>query len=95
MTYKGYKHSDEAKKKISEAAKRENLSEEIIRKMSDAAKKRKGEANNNHKLTEQEVIEIRTNYDEDYDSFTVLGRFYGVAAITIRKVVNRKTWKHI
>lgn len=46
------------------------------------------------KLTEQQVLDIRAQYANGQDQYT-LGRKYGVAHQTIHCLVTRKSWKHI
>ncbi|GAF74396.1 unnamed protein product [marine sediment metagenome] len=53
---------------------------------------RKGEKNNNAKLTESDVKEIRS---DNKHSQRMLGRMYGVEKSTIASIKNDKTWKHI
>lgn len=63
----------------------------------DAAKKGRhlpGELNHGSKLTVEAVIEIRRRYQSG-DSYSHLGRIYGVTSEAISYIVRRKTWKHI
>jgi HNH endonuclease/Helix-turn-helix domain/NUMOD4 motif len=46
------------------------------------------------KLTEQSVREIRRLHTQGY-GFTDLGRRFGVYYTTIRRIVQRHTWKHV
>lgn len=65
----------------------------------------KGEDNYKHKLTEDQVIEIRricqpakagnTHKGPPINGYTDLAKKYGVSYHTIRMVVLRKNWKHI
>ncbi len=65
----------------------------------------KGEDNYRHKLTADQVLEIRricqpakpgnTHKGPPENSYTALGKKYGVYYGTIRQIVLRKNWKHI
>ena len=57
----------------------------------------KGENNHLHKLTKEQVIEIRRMYKKGDPQLgqSALGRKYGVAHGSIAWIVNRKSWKHI
>ena len=56
-----------------------------------------GTANSQAKLTEADVIYIRTHYIPYHKEFGVcaLAKKFGVNRITIRYVLQRKTWKHV
>ena len=57
----------------------------------------KGERNKLHKLTEEQIKEIRQTYIKgnlQYGS-SALGKKYGVSHTAIRFIVRNKTWKHI
>lgn len=47
------------------------------------------------KLSEQDVLSIREAYDSKEKSTRDLSKDYGVHISTIRKIGNRKVWKHI
>ena len=47
------------------------------------------------KLTEQQVIEIRSKFKKRVYTREMLAGEYGVKASCIKDVVNRKSWKHI
>jgi hypothetical protein len=51
-----------------------------------------GERHNLSKLTEKQVLEIRSNVGNTYQQ---IADIYGVARVTIEKIRNRKTWTHI
>ena len=51
----------------------------------------KGEKQHLSKLTEKQVLEIRTSEEPQ----TVLVKRFNVGKATISKIKNRKTWKHI
>ncbi len=51
----------------------------------------KGERNWNSKLTEIQVLEIRCRKDSIANAASI----YGVERVTIRRILNRTSWKHI
>lgn len=57
----------------------------------------RGERNSRHKLTADDVIEIRKIYVKGDLKFgqSALAKKYGVAHPSIAAIVNRETWKHI
>jgi len=57
----------------------------------------RGERNSKHKLTKEQVEEIRRVYIKGDPKFgqSALGRKYGVDHIAIGMIVNGKTWKHL
>ena len=57
-------------------------------------RKKYGEEVSNHKLTEEQVIDIRRRYD-DGEAKRALSRSFGVHHKTIRGIVSGQTWKHI
>lgn len=54
-----------------------------------------GEKNGSHKLTEQQVIEIREKYVPYKYSTCKLAEEYGVLNKAIHDIITRKTWKHL
>lgn len=54
----------------------------------------KGEAVHTSVLTEANVKDIRSLYATGY-GYTMLAVRYGVNASTIRRIVQRKSWKHV
>jgi hypothetical protein len=66
--------------------------------MADMVKKERqvrGERNNTAKLTEEQVLEIRTIYAAKQATQTELGLRYGVTQAMISEVVRGKSWKHL
>lgn len=65
--------------------------------MQDKAQKGKsnGELNNYSKLVTQEVLDIRMLYSTGEYSQQRLGDMYNVSRTCIKKIVQRKTWRHI
>ena len=55
----------------------------------------KGEAHRSAKLTSNQVIEIRQFITDRTLSLRAIGRNYGVGLDAIRKIKDRKSWKHI
>ena len=61
----------------------------------------RGTDNPNHRLTEDQVVEIRRRYAEgtggyaDGPSMEKLGKEFGVTRGAIWRCVRRKSWKHI
>ncbi|EPH98160.1 HNH endonuclease domain protein [Enterococcus faecalis 13-SD-W-01] len=54
----------------------------------------KGERHYNHKLTENQVLEIRSLFLSGW-SKTALSKKFKVSRANIRKIIQRKTWKHV
>jgi hypothetical protein len=54
-----------------------------------------GESNVSAKITDEIVREIRVRYDKDKMTTRELAAEYGVSYMTISRVVNRQTWKHV
>ena len=105
---KGFKHSMETKAKMSNARKGIRLSKATRKKMSDkkkgvernpdivartAEKHFRGENNACAKLTEKQVLEIRSK--EGSISSRELANYYPVTHSHIRSIWRRSTWKHI
>jgi len=89
---KGFKPSEEVKKKLSESQKKRcELQSEIERRKNMA----KGEKNSNCKLTEKDVKWIRKNYIPKSKIFgqIALSEKYGVTRLTISRIINNKNWK--
>ena len=55
----------------------------------------RGERNGNHKLSVENVVEIRTRYRAGGESYKTLAARYGVAAVTVEFIVTRRRWKHV
>lgn len=56
---------------------------------------KQGEDHTSHKLTQQQVMEIRSKYIPRKYSMRMLAREYNVSSPTIIDIINRKYWKHI
>jgi hypothetical protein len=68
---------------------------EIKRRKKNHGVGHKGEYNSSARLTEQQVIEIRTLYAAGGVSQSQLGAVYGVGKGQIHKIVHRLEWSHI
>lgn len=55
----------------------------------------KGENHFSHKLTELEVLEIRSLYKKGGQSHKKLAARYGITYQSIADILHRRTWKHI
>ena len=55
----------------------------------------RGESQANSKLTNENVIEIRRLRESSGISHYKLAKMFGVSYVTIYKIVQRKTWRHI
>ena len=55
----------------------------------------KGEDHGHHKLTEENVLEIRRLHSTTKLGYTRLSRMFNVDRSTIRAIVTRKSWRHI
>jgi hypothetical protein len=56
---------------------------------------RKGSAQANAKLTEESVAEIKHLFSSSDLTNWRISKMYGVAEVTIRKIRNGETWKHV
>lgn len=60
------------------------------------SEKMRGESNPDARLTDAQVLEIRRiAKSANFESFTSLGRLFGVSRITVSNIVNGRTWKHL
>lgn len=55
----------------------------------------RGEAHPMHKLTEQQVLQIRDLWSVGHRNIKVLARNHGVSQANIKKIVTNKTWTHM
>ena len=55
----------------------------------------RGEDNSAHKLTENEVIEIRLRFETGRETLRGMAREFKVSKSTIKSIVVRKTWRHV
>ena len=54
----------------------------------------KGSANGSAKLSERDVFEIRRRYAFG-ETYTVLGREFGVSRMQVSRIVSRELWRHL
>lgn len=71
------------------------LSEDKRKKLSEWAKKRKGSKSNASKLTDDDIIYIRTSYKNKIHTQTALSKIYNVTQGTISDIILKKSWTHI
>lgn len=88
----GKKHTDEVKNIISKTNKGRKLSKETKVLMS---KQKLGDKNNNSKLSEKDVLEIRFRYHNSDVSLNDLAQMFGVGKACIHKIITYKTWIHL
>ncbi|KKM61187.1 hypothetical protein LCGC14_1534250, partial [marine sediment metagenome] len=84
--HKGKTHTEETKRKMSEAQKGKKHSKETKQKMS-------GEKSPNAKLTWKLVGEIRKAYTTENYTQLELAKEYGISRPQIGHIVNNKQWK--
>lgn len=83
-------HSDKTKKIISIKNRGRKKSEKEVKKIS---LRTSGEKNIKAKLTEKDVLEIRSLYPKL--TLTEISKNYNVQFSCIEKIIKRRTWKHI
>ena len=54
-----------------------------------------GENGCNHKLTDQDIINIRKKYKEGYGSYKKLAKEYNMSPVSIAYLIKGKSWSHI
>lgn len=55
----------------------------------------KGERHGMHKLTEEQVLEIRKIYSSQKISLSALGRAFGISHTHVSFIIKRQSWKHV
>ena len=55
----------------------------------------RGEAHPMHKLTEEQILQIRELYKVGHRNINVIARNYKVSPANIKKIVTNKTWTHM
>jgi predicted XRE-type DNA-binding protein len=88
----GKTHTTEAREKIRNFRLTYKVTDETKDKLKS---KRKGENNNNAKLTEKQVLEIRELYKSNNYSQIELSKMFNVNPPAIGKIVRFITWKHL
>jgi len=72
------------------------LSENVIHAFDTGLNKPlRGETNGNSKLTEENVIDIKTNCNGSVESLNLFASKYNVTKQAIRLIINNKNWRHI
>lgn len=56
---------------------------------------RRGDKSSHHKLTGQDVLEIRRLWWDMMKEIKDIAKLYGVHYVTVNRIINRRTWKHI
>ncbi len=56
---------------------------------------KRGENNSCHKLTNEQVLEIRRLYAVGGISYRKLAAMFGICNVTVNDIVRRRIWKHI
>ena len=54
-----------------------------------------GERNHNSKLTEEQIIEIRSMYHSGLFTYKAIGIKFGIDGAHIGSIVRRKEWRHV
>jgi hypothetical protein len=86
--------SAETKAKLSVINKGKVISDETKAKIS-AGQKASLSTSKVSKVTEAQVLEIRSKYVPRKYTFRMLGKEYGLEAQAVMRIINRKTWNHI
>ena len=55
----------------------------------------RGESHPMHKLTEEQILQIRELYKIGHRNINVIARNYKVSPTNIKKIVTNETWKHM
>ncbi len=71
---------------------RENMMDNIDKGLGN---KKKGQESHKSKLTEKQVLEIRSRYREKGNNTCDLSKEFGITAQSINYILKRKNWKHI
>lgn len=75
--------------------KRDNLIDALKKGIHTVPVARRGEANHQTKLTEEQVKEMRRIYESGKTSYLKLGKMFGVRHSTAFNIVKRNTWFHV
>lgn len=67
----------------------------VIKKNGYIRRMLRGEAHPMHKLTEEQVMQIRDLWKVGHRNIKVLARNNGVSQANIKKIVTNKTWTHM
>lgn len=88
----GNRHTEAAIKKMSSAKKGKELTDEHKKHISEA---KKGEKNDNSKLTEKKVKIILHLLDGGHFTQGQIGKMFGVARGTVTNISTGETWSHV
>ena len=94
---KGRVVSDETKAKLSAINKGKVVGDETKARISALAKQRckEGKGRPLAKVTEAQVLEIRSKYVPRKYTTTMLAKEYGLGPLAVIRIINRTTWNHI
>jgi hypothetical protein len=67
----------------------------IVKKIGYIRRMLRGEAHPMHKLTEEQILQIRDLWKIGHRNIRVISRNYGVSPANIKKIVTNKTWTHM
>jgi hypothetical protein len=88
----GFKHTEKTKENWSKKRKGVLASEETKKRMSLS---KTGSNHSRSKLNENDVINIRNNYDNKRDYALRMSIIHNVSWSTINYILKKRTWKHI
>lgn len=71
-------------------SKRENYQDSV-----DRDRNCKGESHGNSKLSEKDIISMRSMYSTGRFTYKEIGFLFGVEGITANRIINKESWKHI
>ena len=74
------------------ATQTENIRHAILSGLKPATR---GERSGTSKLTEKDVLEIRKLYHEEGVRAVIIGERFGIGAVYVCTVANKKVWKHV
>ena len=67
----------------------------INKKIGQIRRMLRGEAQPMHKLTEEQIMQIRQLYRIGHRNINVIARNYKVSPANIKKIVTNQTWTHM
>jgi len=67
----------------------------IVKKIGYIRRMLRGEAHPMHKLTEEQILQIRELYKIGHRNVNVIARNYKVSPANIKKIVTNQTWTHM
>ena len=87
--------SDNRLRNLEWATVKENINHACSKGLRSGSGFKKGSENSNSKLTESEVKQIRSEYENNNTSYNKLSLKYNVSASTIELIIRRLRWKHV